>query len=123
MIEQNPFRENGYAVLMEVLAAGGNEAEAMRTYDRLRALLREHLGLTPSPAVTALAERVLRHQSDDTAISVARPDGGGVAAPGELLDRLPGMVATVADRRWSTGRATELDCSGWLRTPLPGTGG
>ena len=98
MIEQNPFRETGYAVLMEVLAAGGNEAEAMRTYDRLRALLREHLGLTPSPAVTALAERVLRHQSDDTAISVAGPDGGGVAAPGELRPVLPGMVATVADR-------------------------
>jgi DNA-binding SARP family transcriptional activator/tetratricopeptide (TPR) repeat protein len=109
MIEQNPYRETGYAVLMEILAAGGNDAEAMRTYDRLRSLLREHLGLTPSPAVTALAERVLRHQSE----SEASPEGvAGTGQPGQAPTaepaELPRALAAVADRPL-VGRMRESD--------------
>jgi DNA-binding SARP family transcriptional activator len=36
---------------MQVLAAGGNVAEALAAYERLRVLLREELGVNPSQAV------------------------------------------------------------------------
>ena len=44
---------------MEALAARGNLAEALRVYDRLRVLLRDELGATPAPEITALNERLL----------------------------------------------------------------
>ncbi len=59
LIEREPYRESGYALLMESHAARGNIAEALRVYDELRRLLREELGLTPAAPVTALAERLL----------------------------------------------------------------
>ena len=39
-----PFRERGHALLMEILVARGNSAEALRVYEELRARLREELG-------------------------------------------------------------------------------
>jgi DNA-binding SARP family transcriptional activator len=54
LIESAPFRESGYLHLMRALAAQGNVAEALRTHDRLRCLLRDELGIAPSPAVQEL---------------------------------------------------------------------
>jgi predicted ATPase/DNA-binding SARP family transcriptional activator len=59
LIQREPYRESGYAVQMELLAARGNVAEALRVYDRLRVLLRDELGATPAPHVTALHDRLL----------------------------------------------------------------
>jgi DNA-binding SARP family transcriptional activator len=60
LIDLAPFRESGYRLLMEVLAARGNIAEALRVYEELRALLREELGATPSPPIQALQLRLLK---------------------------------------------------------------
>jgi DNA-binding SARP family transcriptional activator len=57
----HPYRESGYALLMQAQARRGNVAEAMQTYDRLRVLLRDELGTTPSPGVARLHERLLHH--------------------------------------------------------------
>jgi DNA-binding SARP family transcriptional activator/tetratricopeptide (TPR) repeat protein/energy-coupling factor transporter ATP-binding protein EcfA2 len=99
MIDENPFREDGYRVLMEALVAGGNDAEAMRTYDTLRSLLREQLGLTPSHAVTALAERVLTREREDRegASRGARPTPS-VPETHRADSELPAVVAAVAER-------------------------
>ena len=51
LIRIAPFRESGHRLLMQVLAAQGNVAEALLVYDRLRARLREELGIAPSPAL------------------------------------------------------------------------
>lgn len=59
LIGREPYRESAYGVLMEALAARGNLAEALRVYDRLRVLLRDELGATPAPHITALNERLL----------------------------------------------------------------
>ncbi len=48
LIQREPYRESGYAVLMELLAARGNVAEALRVHDQLRVLLRDELGATPA---------------------------------------------------------------------------
>ena len=54
-----PFREAGYALLMEAQAALGNTAEALETYERLRGLMRDELGATPSPELRAAHQRLL----------------------------------------------------------------
>ena len=59
LIDLSPYRESGYAVLMEALERQGNVAEALRVYERLRSLLREELGAAPSPAVQRMHDRLL----------------------------------------------------------------
>ncbi len=55
-----PFRERGYALLMEILAARGNTAEALQLYETLRTRLRDELGAAPAPELRELQERLLR---------------------------------------------------------------
>jgi DNA-binding SARP family transcriptional activator len=60
LITRAPYRESGYRLLMEVLAARGNIAEALRAYEELRALLRDELGAAPSPPIQAVQLRLLK---------------------------------------------------------------
>jgi DNA-binding SARP family transcriptional activator len=55
-----PYREHGHALLMEILAARGNGAEALRVYEQLRGRLRDELGATPSPELRELQAQLLR---------------------------------------------------------------
>jgi DNA-binding SARP family transcriptional activator len=59
LIELAPFRETGHLILMEALERSGNVAEALRAYERLRIMLRDELGVTPSPAVQNVYLRLL----------------------------------------------------------------
>jgi SARP family transcriptional regulator, regulator of embCAB operon len=59
LIELAPYRETGHRILMEALEQRGNVAEALRVYDRLRVLLRDELGIAPSPAVQSVYRRLL----------------------------------------------------------------
>jgi DNA-binding SARP family transcriptional activator len=59
LTELAPYRESGHRLLMEALERRGNVAEALRAYERLRVLLREELGITPSPTVQAVHRRLL----------------------------------------------------------------
>jgi len=61
LIELSPYRESGYAVLMEAFERQGNIAEALWVYENLRGLLRNELGAAPSPAVQQVHERLLSH--------------------------------------------------------------
>jgi SARP family transcriptional regulator, regulator of embCAB operon len=63
LIDLSPYRESGYAVLMEALERQGNIAEALRVYESLRGLLREELGATPSPPVQRVHQRLLTHEA------------------------------------------------------------
>jgi DNA-binding SARP family transcriptional activator len=74
LVEREPYRETGVALLMEVLAAQGNVVEALRAFDELRARLDVELGLTPAPAVIALHDRLLRQESAAAAPATARPE-------------------------------------------------
>ena len=60
LVSLAPYRESGYRLLMEVLEAEGYVAEALRVHDRLRALLRDELGVAPGPSVQAVHRRLLR---------------------------------------------------------------
>jgi len=59
LIELAPYRETGHRTLMEALERRGNVAEALLAYDRLRVLLRDELGVAPSPAVQSVHRRLL----------------------------------------------------------------
>ena len=59
LTELAPYRETGYVILMEALEQRGNVAEALRTYERLRVLLRDDLGVPPSATLRAVHRRLL----------------------------------------------------------------
>ena len=50
--------------VMEALERRGNLAEALRAYERLRVLLREELGIAPSPTLQAVHRRLLLRSAD-----------------------------------------------------------
>jgi DNA-binding SARP family transcriptional activator len=55
-----PYRETGHGILLEALERRGNVAEALLAYERLRFLLRDELGIAPSPTLQAVHRRLLR---------------------------------------------------------------
>lgn len=59
LTELAPYRESGHCLLMEALERRGNVAEALRAYERLRILLRDELGIAPSPVVQTVHRRLL----------------------------------------------------------------
>jgi DNA-binding SARP family transcriptional activator len=59
LVEVAPLRESSQLLLMQVLATRGNVAEALRAYERLRGVLRDELGVDPSPAVREVYQQLL----------------------------------------------------------------
>jgi len=55
-----PYREHAHALLMQLLAARGNGAEALRVYETLRERLRDDLGASPAPELRDLQAELLR---------------------------------------------------------------
>jgi len=60
LTRREPYRESGWRLLMQALAAEGNVAEALTSYERLRRLLREDLGIAPSAPTLDLYRTLLR---------------------------------------------------------------
>lgn len=59
LVAAEPFHERAHALLMEILVARGNTAEALRVYEALRGRLRDELGTAPAPELRALQQRLL----------------------------------------------------------------
>jgi DNA-binding SARP family transcriptional activator len=59
LMQLAPYRESGYRLLMKFFAATGNVAEAICVYDMLCCLLRDDLGIVPSPETRALHRGLL----------------------------------------------------------------
>jgi len=59
LVRLAPFRESGYRYLMQALDARHNRAEALQVYEHLRCLLRDELGISPSPATQVLHRHLL----------------------------------------------------------------
>jgi len=54
-----PLRESAYRLLMTAYADAGNGAQAMKTYEDVRRVLAEELGVAPSPATKGLHAELL----------------------------------------------------------------
>jgi len=117
LIETEPYRESGYVLLMQALAARGNVAEGLRVFERLRTLLRDELGTAPSPDTIAAHERLLhpgRRTSGARSDSQAPGDRPDIELPAELAARgaapLVGRVLELQqlDRRWQLERGADV---------------
>jgi class 3 adenylate cyclase len=93
LLEVDPYHEVGYARLMRLHLVAGKRVEALRLYERCRTLLRDDLGISPSPEVEAAYREALGEE--ERAPVTATPSGGIVTllftdlvASTELLDRL-----------------------------------
>src|SRR2546428_362006 len=53
-VAAEPLRESSHRVLVEAHLSEGNQAEALRQYLHYRDLLRDNLGVEPSPRITSL---------------------------------------------------------------------
>lgn len=60
VVALEPFRETAYQLLMRAHAGAGNPAEALRVYERCRALLADELGTDPSADTQAVYVDILR---------------------------------------------------------------
>lgn len=115
-----PFRESGYRRLMEIHAAAGNPAEALRVYERCRRLLADELGAYPSAETESIYRDLLRApMSEDgaaapeTALTAiepetprVRPRRRVVVAIGSALLVATAVAASVA--AFTSGGAAEL---------------
>ena len=54
LVAEAPYRESGHRLLMEILVARGNRAEALQAYEALRRRLSEDLGTAPGEELRAL---------------------------------------------------------------------
>ncbi len=105
LIDSEPYRESGYVLLMEALEAEGNIAEALRVFDRLRTLLREELGTSPSPAAMTVYERLLHPGQRQVVEEPERPGQVPIELPGELIVR---AAAPLVGRKRELDQLTDL---------------
>jgi SARP family transcriptional regulator, regulator of embCAB operon len=69
-----PYREGGYRRLMQAHAAAGDNAEALRVYERCRRLLAEELGAYPSAETESVYRDLLRKPSgSDSSLAAPEP--------------------------------------------------
>ncbi len=120
LIDSEPYRESGYVLLMEALAREGNVAEGLRVFERLRMLLREELGTSPSPETIAAHERLLRPGRSTRAPAEEDDPRATLALPAELAAKSAAALV---------GRVDELEelMALWARVeqaePRRGVGG
>ncbi|MCW3815244.1 tetratricopeptide repeat protein [Micromonospora sp. DR5-3] len=93
-VARQPGRQRLVGRLMLALHREGRADEALATYQRVRALLAEELGLDPAPELRRLQQLILRA---DPALGL--PGGAGRAAirPAELPHDVPGFTGRDAD--------------------------
>jgi len=59
LVEDQPLREQRWALLMEALALCGRRTESLYAYHRARRVLRDEFGLDPGPELRELQRRIL----------------------------------------------------------------
>ena len=63
-VSEEPFREQRWAQLMIALYRSGRQTDALRTFQRLSAMLNEELGIDPSAELIKLDQDILRQNPD-----------------------------------------------------------
>jgi predicted ATPase/DNA-binding SARP family transcriptional activator/class 3 adenylate cyclase len=111
LVTEHPFNESLWGHLIVALYRSGSQAAALRCYERVRVLLDEELGITPSPALASLEGAVLMQDP-----SLLEADlGGETLVANENPRQLEGVsdVATIV--------ATDLEARAQLWRDAPTT--
>lgn len=100
LVDRFPFRERLWGHLMTALYRSGRQAEALRTFTRLKQVLGDELGIEPSIDLADLEERILLHDPAllDTLDATSAASFIGEA---EMLTYSPGDV--IVDEGQSSG--------------------
>ncbi|MGI9621290.1 MAG: BTAD domain-containing putative transcriptional regulator [Acidimicrobiales bacterium] len=83
----HPLRERFVELLMRSLYQSGQQADALRTYDRFRRTVDDELGIEPSPELRRLEEQILLHDPAVRRLKEAQTE----AAPLEVENPFKGL--------------------------------
>ena len=64
LVAEHPYREQLWAEWMLALYRAGRQADALRSYERVRCLFRDELGIEPGEALRDLEQSILLHTPD-----------------------------------------------------------
>ena len=100
LVHEYPLRERCWELLLLALYRSGRQAEALRRFQEVRAVLVGELGIEPGPALRDLEGAILRHESGlSRATSTRRARDGGAAGSVAIPAWLrPGADAFVGRR-------------------------
>jgi predicted ATPase/DNA-binding SARP family transcriptional activator len=90
----HPFQEGLWEVLITAQYRAGRQADALATYQRVRTLLAEELGLDPGPDLQSLEQRVLGH---DPSLAAPEPRATVAAVPAPT-GNLPSLATELVGR-------------------------
>lgn len=97
LVARTPPDEPSAALLVQVLAAQGREAEALEVVERLRAELADRYGTDPSPVITQAHLSLLRGELTAPAVATPPRQPARIALPPAWRRRLTALVGRERD--------------------------
>ncbi|WP_327419926.1 transcriptional regulator [Streptomyces sp. NBC_01230] len=115
LLVEHPLRERVCGLLMTALFGAGRQSEALTVYHTTSHLLRQRLGVNPSPELQQIHERILSGRFQ-LPRSVDRSNGGrrlasSRATPAQLPAALPSVVGREREQAQVVRLANEADAS------------
>jgi DNA-binding SARP family transcriptional activator len=80
LVHEHPLRERGWELLLLALYRSGRQADALRRYQEVRAVLVGELGIEPGPGLRELEGAILRQEAGLHGAAPVRVTTGGLSA-------------------------------------------